>query len=315
MITYFVTAAHRYTIDLYLESWGFDLRQMIQVRVYSDLAGVQSLPGGTYIFSDLERLTPAMTVLVADLWRQLEAAGPNVKLVNHPERALRREGLLKALHAAGKNDFRIYRVTDDLTNIRFPVFIRCANDHDGARTGLLNTHEAVEANLRAALCYGQDPRELLIVEYLNAADAEGIHHKYSAFRVGDRIVPRHLLFSRKWMLKYPDLHDGDKIPREMKYLETNPHQQALLEIYETAGIEYGRCDYSVIDGRIQVWEINTNPILLRPHAEYEPDQMPKQDYFAKQIRPAFETINLKADPQLKIPIRFDRALLDRMIKV
>jgi hypothetical protein len=153
------------------------------------------------------------------------------------------------------------------------------------------------------------------VEYLNAANAEGIHHKYAAFRVGDRIVPRHLLFSRKWVLKYPDLHDGDKIPREMEYLEKNPDQEALREIYETARIEYGRCDYSVINGRIQVWEINTNPILLRPHSEYEPDQMPKQDYFAKQIRPAFEAVNLKADSQLKIPIRFDRALLDRMIKV
>src|SRR5215469_18412612 len=108
MITYFVTGAHRYTMDMYLDSWGAELRSMFNVRAYSDLASAQWLPGGTYVFSDLERLTPALSALVADLWTQLEAAGPSVRLFNHPLRALRRIELLQALHADGRNDFNAY---------------------------------------------------------------------------------------------------------------------------------------------------------------------------------------------------------------
>lgn len=314
MITYFVTGAHRYTMDLYLDSYGADLRSVIQVRAYSDLASVQWLPGGTYIFSDLERLTPALSVLVADLWTQLEAAGPRVRLFNHPLRALRRLELLQALHAGGRNDFNAYRLADDRSKIRFPAFVRGANDHEGSRTGLLNTHDAIDANLRAAVCFGHEPRDLIVVEYLSAADVDGVFHKYSAFRVGSQIVPRNLMFSRKWVLKSPDLLDGDKVPRQREFLEKNPHAAALRETFDLARLEYGRCDYSVINGRVQVWEINTNPIIMRAREEYRPAELPNQECFAPKIHAAFQAIDLPADPQLTIPVRFDRASLDRMLK-
>lgn len=315
MITYFVTGAHRYTMDMYLDNWAADWRSLIQVRAYSDLASLQWLPGGTYIFSDLERLTPALSELVADLWTQLEAAGSSVRLFNHPARALRRLELLQALHTGGRNDFNAYRLTDDRSKIRFPAFVRSANDHEGSRTGLLNTHEAIDANLRTAMCFGHEPRNLLVVEYLNAADATGLFHKYAVFRVGKQIIPRNMIFGRKWVLKFPDMLDGDKVPREREFLETNPHEAIVRETFETARIEYGRCDYSVINGRVQVWEINTNPILIRAPEEYRPAELPNQEYFAPKIRAAFQDIDLPTDPQLKIPIRFDRASLDRMVKV
>ena len=314
MITYFVTAAHRYTIDLYLDSYGADLRSNIQVRAYSDLASVQALPGGTYIFTDLERLTPALSVLVADLWTQLEAAGPAVRLFNHPLRALRRTELLQALHAGGRNDFNAHRLTDDRSKIRFPAFVRGANDHEGSRTGLLNTHDDIDANLRAATCFGHEPRDLIIVEYLSAADADGVIHKYSAFRVGSQIVPRNLMFSRKWVVKYADLFDGDKVQRQREFLEKNPHATALREIFDLARIEYGRCDYSVVNGRVQTWEINTNPIIMRSREEYRPAELPNQECFAPKILAAFKAVDLPADPQLQIPIRFNRASLDQMLK-
>jgi hypothetical protein len=301
-------------MDMYLDNWGADWRSMIQVRAYSELASLQWLPGGTYIFSDLERLTPALSLLVADLWTQLEAAGPSVRLLNHPLRALRRTDLLNTLHAAGRNDFNAYRLTDDRSKIRFPAFVRVANDHEGSRTALLNTHEDIDGNLRAAMCFGHDPRDLIVVEYLSAADTDGVFHKCSAFRVGSQIVPRNVMFSRKWMIKYPDLLDGDKAARQREFLEKNPHAAALREIFELAHIEYGRCDYSVINGRVQVWEINTNPVIMRPREEIDPSALANQEYFAQKIEPVFQAIDLPVDPQLKIPIRFDRASLDRMIK-
>lgn len=115
------------------------------------------------------------------------------------------------------------------------------------------------------------------------------------------------------MLKYADLLDGDKIQRELDYFHCNPHQAALLEIFELAHVDYGRCDYALVNGRIQVWEINTNPIILRSRDQYEAVLMPAQEHFSIKIRAAYEAIDLKTDPQLKIPIRFDRPLLDRML--
>ena len=56
------------------------------------------------------------------------------------------------------------------------------------------------------------------------------------------------------------------ISEENAYLDANPHESELREIFELADIEYGRIDYGIKGGRIQVWEINTNPtVLLRRH--------------------------------------------------
>ena len=35
----------------------------------------------------------------------------------------------------------------------------------------------------------------------------------------------------------------------------------LREIFDLAQIEYGRIDYGMLDGKVQCWEINTNPGL------------------------------------------------------
>jgi hypothetical protein len=313
MITYFVTPAHRYTMDTYLDSWGAELRSVIQVRGYHELANLRWLPGGTYIFSDLERLTPALSLLAAEVWKQLEGAGSNVRLLNHPTRVLRRTELLQSLHASGRNNFKVHPIVQGRSQLRFPVFLRCANDHDGSRTDLLRTPEEVEANIQAALCYGHDPRELIVIEYCNTADEDGIHHKYGAFRIGDKIIPRNLMFSRKWMLKYPDLIDGDKRVREMEYQKGNPHEAQLREVFDAAQIDYGRCDYGVVNGRIQIWEINTNPVILMPPAEYQPVHLPNQEYFAQRATPVFKAIDLATDPKLQIPISFNPAILDRAL--
>ena len=49
---------------------------------------------------------------------------------------------------------------------------------------------------------------------------------------------------------------------EREYLRNNPHEGILREVFHLAGINYGRADYSMLDGRPQIWEINTNPTLM-----------------------------------------------------
>ncbi len=45
---------------------------------------------------------------------------------------------------------------------------------------------------------------------------------------------------------------------------TNPHSAHLMRAFEIAGIEYGRADFGFRDGRIQIFEINTNPFVSAP---------------------------------------------------
>ena len=46
---------------------------------------------------------------------------------------------------------------------------------------------------------------------------------------------------------------------EEQYAQNNLYADQVMEVFEAGGIEYGRLDYTVLDGRVIAWEINTNP--------------------------------------------------------
>ena len=48
---------------------------------------------------------------------------------------------------------------------------------------------------------------------------------------------------------------------ERRFLETNPHGESVLRVFERARIEYGRIDYAIGERGLEVWEINTNPTV------------------------------------------------------
>ncbi len=60
-----------------------------------------SVPRATYIFGDLERLTPAELAVAADLYRAMRDAG--LTCLNDPARTMARVELLTTLHDAGLN--------------------------------------------------------------------------------------------------------------------------------------------------------------------------------------------------------------------
>ncbi len=64
------------------------------------------------------------------------------------------------------------------------------------------------------------------------------------------------------MIKHADRCDDRLLAEELDYMRTNPHENELLAIFNLARIDYGRIEYSLYNGRIQVWEINTNPSVL-----------------------------------------------------
>jgi len=81
-------------------------------------------------------------------------------------------------------------------------------------------------------------------------------------------VPRSLNLGPNWMLKFAGNDFSMAMAREeLEYVQRNPHEQQLREIFAIANIDYGRIDYSMLDGKVQTWEINLNPTIgrgLRP---------------------------------------------------
>lgn len=61
-----------------------------------------------------------------------------------------------------------------------------------------------------------------------------------------------MLFGRRWMLKEPELSDDRMALEQRRYVEANPHADALQAICRASHIDYGRVDYGLLDGRLQV---------------------------------------------------------------
>ena len=93
--------------------------------------------------------------------------------------------------------------------------------------------------------------------------SDGVFKKYSALKIKDIIIPRQLDYNMHWMVKtnirfntYPEKEYFEELEL---FMQKNPHSGWLKQIFEIAGIEYGRIDYGIFEGVPIVWEINLNP--------------------------------------------------------
>jgi hypothetical protein len=50
---------------------------------------------------------------------------------------------------------------------------------------------------------------------------------------------------------------------ENAILREDPYRDTLRQVFELAEIEYGRADFGIVEGKPQIYEINTNP-TIRP---------------------------------------------------
>jgi hypothetical protein len=298
MIFYLVTPEHRYTIDVYLGEWGRALRPNMRVVPYTRLAYRRRFARGAYVFSDLERLSAAELTASAALADALLAAGARV--LNHPARVLRRYPLLRALHDAGINRFNAHAL-ERRDQARLPAFLRLQDEHTGSLTPVLRTPAELESAV-AALPPDLDRARVIVVEYCHTADAGGTFRKYSVFKIGPRLLPRHLLFSRDWVDRIPDLLSEEFAAEESEFLAQHPHASILARVFELARIDYGRIDYGLLDGDVQVWEINTNPMITARPGTIAPLRLPAQIWAAEQLAAAFAGIDRDADGPL---VRFD----------
>jgi hypothetical protein len=245
-----------------------------------------------YVFADLERLTDAQRAQAQAVWTTLRSR-PDCRVLNEPAAVLRRVDLLTALHARGVNGFRVHPITASADAIRFPVFLRIADDHGGARTGLLRDAAALAGQIAQLRAHGARLADWITVEFCDTADAGGFYRKYSAFRVGEGLIPRHLFVGRAWCLKASESLQADHVAEERAYVEQHPHAATLRELFDLARLEYGRIDYGVLDGRIQVWEINTNPMILTPAHQREQARRPVHERFDAQLSQAWAALDVQ----------------------
>ena len=260
MLVFLLKAKAEYTVNSYLDYWAPSLRPDVAVRTYESLGVKGNLPAGTYIFCDQERWSRREHQLARDLWKQLAAAGPSHVLLNNPSRTLLRFELLRRLYGRGSNLFAVHRPAAALLRTTFPAFLHSTNHHEGALSPLLmNRLQLVRWLFRRVR-----PRrwgKLLVEEFCDVS-CDGRFAKYSSFNFGGVIVPRHVFHGKNWCLKDTEILDADLLQVYASYLETNPHAVETSEIFRFAGIDYGRVDYAFKDGRVQVWEINTNPMII-----------------------------------------------------
>lgn len=299
MIYFLSTKAHDYTVGGTLLTDLKDntgLAGRVTLLSYEKLFRMKSLPVGTYIFADLERLDREYTEKAAIAWNTLAQYRNRYgfALLNHPILSMRRFELLRSLHERGINDFNVRRLTDAGEIKKFPVFIREEDEHRGSTTPLLYSQDEIQAAVDDLVARGKTRENKIIVEFIDVTDGRGIYHWYGAHRVGPRIFPVFQHFSATWMTKESSrlLTGGEYGAMHRSYVQTNPHESRLLSIFDMARIEYGRIDYAVVDGRIQVFEINTNPISLN----------------AQKFLRAIGDVNCRASSDERIPVKFPRRL-------
>jgi hypothetical protein len=310
VIYFLATAEHSYTMGLYLAYWAPELRRRIEIVPYESLSTRRVRRVGTYVFADLERLDSDRTAKAANVSAKARRAG--CRVLNDPLHTMRRYDLARMLFESGDNDYQVYRLSESRRPARFPVFLRPENEHR-VLSRLITSGEELANAAQDAVGEGYAADDLLVVELLDTSDEHGVYRTYSAFLVGSQVIPRNLFAGRWWKLKSPALTGAEWEAEEAAYLRTNPHQDWIRGVFERAGAQYGKIDYGLLDGRPQVWEINTNPMILWPRTEYRPEDVPAQEEFGRRFAEALGDVDIGA-PKRALSPRTVLARLRRMKK-
>ncbi|MDZ4736322.1 MAG: hypothetical protein SGJ07_08220 [Rhodospirillaceae bacterium] len=315
MIVYITTRYGRRAIAESLPHLPDALCRRFRLTTYGELQRRTWLPLATYIFADIDRMTPSAAERAAAIWESLASSGEPVRLLNHPTRSLTRTRLLQTLFRAGINDFNVHRADAPGEAIRYPVFLHGADDHNGARSDLIHDAATLESELRRVEAPGLPRSQCLVVEFCDTIDPGGIYRKYDAFIAGDRILPTDMYHSSRWMLKWENSGVFDATPigeealteAELGYIHDFADHDRLREVAALARIDYGRIDFARRNGRIQIWEINTNPDLALG-AMMQPDY--RRTAYARQVLPTvlekvfamLASLDCDGDPAIRIPV-------------
>lgn len=276
MINFVTTRSHAYTVRHLIRQLG-DARHWSYERLFRQ----KQLRSGTWIFTDHERLSNFEIALAAKVANRLERGGARV--LNHPARVRGRHDLLKALNSAGINRFSAWRCEDQPRPNSFPVFIRNEFDHLSADLELIPDQPGLDAAISRMRGNGTPLAGKLVIEYAGQEVSPGIWQRFATYRAGDRLIAHHNVVDFRWAAK--DAREPAQllahpmfatfIENERRFVEGGMYEDVLRRAFDLAGIDYGRADFSLVDGRPQIFEINTNP-AHGSHREIYRDTFPER---------------------------------------
>lgn len=260
MINFVTTRSHAYTVRHLVRQLG-DARRWSYERLFRQ----KELRAGTWVFTDHERLSAFEIALAAKVANKLEQGGSRV--LNHPARVRGRHDLLKALHEAGINQFSVWRCESQPRPNSFPVFIRNEFDHLSSDFDLIADQQALDATIARMKENGIPLAGKLVIEYAGQEVSPGVWQRFATYRVGARLIAHHYTVDFRWAAK--DVEDKKRllahpmfdtfVENERRFVADNLYEDVLRQAFDLAGIDYGRADFSLVDGRPQIFEINTNP--------------------------------------------------------
>jgi hypothetical protein len=256
MLVFVTTTEHAYTHEQVVQA-ATDLEA--RVVSYETLLAQRLPEPATYVFTDMDRLSPPDLMRAAHCFRQLRTRGMHA--LNDPAKSRSRAGLLRDLFRAGINSFNAYRVEEGSTPNRWPVFLRVEGSHGFPSSDLLHSPAEFAAAVAQAVNQGAPLSLLIAIEYAAQPMHPRLFRKLSVFRIGQSSVAHWCVHEDRWLVKYgrkgiapPALYED-----ELRIVTQNPYWPELRRAFEIAGLDYSRADFGLVDGKVQVYEINTNP--------------------------------------------------------
>ena len=289
MIVFFADREARVVLTSFLRTWGARLLPKVQLVYYDDLPHLDAVPAAhTYVFT-IERPLADRAGL-ARLADRLATSPGSPRIVNHPRHVLGRYELLRVLHDRGVNPFDIHRL-DRPISPRFPVYVRDPDEHHGPVTPIISTQEELERELDRLRREGMDVESLVAIEYEDTKRADGLFRKHVTYVIGDEIIHGNLVFSPDWVVKHGGADTPELVAEQAAEWFSTEHVGALREIADLAGVRYGRYDYTVVDGQLRIWELNTNPTLLSTPDTYTEDVLALRRPLADRITAALDALD------------------------
>jgi len=305
MIYFFTHHHHNYTIKSFLDGWGRSVRPHVTLRNYDELRYASKLAPGGYIFADTDRLDRNCRSYVEAVGELVAAR--NWPMLNRPAKLVYRVDLLKKARDAGLSRVAAYRIDQIPSDLRYPAFVRIDDDHTGRLGPICNDRAALDESMKA---FADVPREKLFVfEFADARGGYGVYRKYAVQNTNGTLTPRHIMFSHEWVVKYTKLVDPHLLVEEEQFITNMPPEIAeqARKIFELAGTSYGRLAFGLIDGRVQPWEINLNPMLAKSPDQVDLGRLRTQGESTGKIREAFhkfaeESEKVKDQPELELDL-------------
>ena len=315
MIHFVTTQSHSTTLRFLIPRLG---PARCRDWFYEDVFRRRKLPSGTWIFTDHERLSAYELTLAARVAFHLQRGGARV--LNHPARVLCRFDLLRTLKTAGINDFSAWRAETFPKPESFPVFIRNEYDHRLGDPPLIPDQAALDAEL-AAIQKSEYPLVgKLVIEFAGEEVCPGVWQRFQTYHIAGETIAHTNVVDFKWVAK--DVKDTKRLKRhpmfdrfianEQAFISKNLYADVLSRAFKLAQIDYGRADFAIVNGKPQIYEINTNP----NHGDHEklfraihPRRAAIQRYSEDLVQKALLKTDLAAGDPIKI--RIDDPMLKR----